>query len=102
MRVVDKWISYRLKEPRGRPASSPLDTYNATSWTRAFNDDLLSLLHVLRHIVQLQPAQDALLEDACSGRTIDAAQLRQAGVLPVADSATHPLRQPRGTDQLAI
>ena len=102
MRVVDKWIGYRFKEPRGRPASSPLDTYNATSWTRAFNDDLLNLLHVLGHLVQLQPAQGTLLEDACNGRTIDTAQLRRAGVLPVPDSARRPPRAPLGMDHLAI
>ena len=102
MRVVDKWINYRLKEPRGRPASSPLDKKNATSWTRAFNDDLLSLLHVLGRLVQLEPVQDALLKDVSSGRTIDTVQLHQAGVLPVPDSATHLQRRLQGTDQLAF
>jgi hypothetical protein len=102
MRVADKWISYRLKEPRGRPASSPLDNTKATNWTRAFNDDLLSLLHVLECLVQLEPAQDALLQDVSSGRTIDTVQLHEAGVLPVPDSATRLQRQPPRTDQLAI
>jgi hypothetical protein len=102
MRVVDKWIRYRLKHPRGRPASSPLDKINATSWTRSFNDDLLDLLHVLGRLVRLEPAQDILLNDVCSSPTIDTLQLCEAGVLPVPASARQPKRQPRPTGQLAI
>lgn len=102
MRVVDKWIRYRLKNPRGRPASSPLDKINATSWTWSFNDDLLSLLHVLGRLVRLEPAQDSLLNDVCSGPMVDTAQLRQAGVLPVPDSARRPRPQPNANSRLAI
>jgi predicted helicase len=92
MRVLDKWISYRLKNPRGRPPSSPLDTINAMEWTRSFNDDLLSLLQTLGELVQLEPAQDVLLSEACRGPMIDAEQLHTAGVLPVPESARRPLR----------
>jgi hypothetical protein len=94
MRVVEKWIRYRLKNPRGRPASSPLDMINATTWNQPFNDDLLNLLHVLGQVVRLEPAQDALLIDACSGPVIDTLQLREAGILPVGDSARHAPPQP--------
>ena len=87
MRVAEKWIRYRLKNPRGRPAASPLNTINATTWSRPFNDDLLSLLHVLGQVVRLEPAQNAVLTGACSGPVIDTLQLRESGVLPVADSA---------------
>ena len=55
MRVVEKWILYRLKNPRGRPASSPLDMINATTWNQPLDDDLLNLLHVLREVVRLDP-----------------------------------------------
>jgi predicted helicase len=102
MRVVDKWIRYRLKNPRGRPASSPLDKINACSWTRYFNDDLLNLLHVLGQLVQLEPAQDVLLKDVCSSPGIDTLQLREVGVLPVPASARTPKQQPPTIDQLAI
>jgi hypothetical protein len=93
MRVIDKWIRYRLKNPRGRPPSSPLDTINATNWTRSFNDDLLSLLHVLGQLVRLEPAQDALLNDVRSSPIIDTLQLREAGVLPAPSSAKRPIQQ---------
>lgn len=93
MRVVDKWIRYRLRSPGGRPASSPLDTDNASTWTRAFNDDLLGLLRVLGQLIELEPAQDALLCDLVSGPIIDTAQLREEGVLPVPDAVRRPWRQ---------
>lgn len=48
--VVKKWVGYRLRRPRGRPAPSPLKQINATTWTARFNDDLLDLLHVLDQV----------------------------------------------------
>jgi hypothetical protein len=90
MPVVAKWIGYRLKNPRGRPPASPLDKINATNWTRAFNDDLLSLLHVVGQLVQLEPEQRILLADVLASPLICIEQLRRTNVLPVPDSATHP------------
>jgi Type ISP C-terminal specificity domain/N-6 DNA Methylase len=102
MRVADKWIGYRLKNPRGRAASSPLDEIHANNWTRFFNDDLLNLLHVLGWLVRLERAQSNLLDEVCSRRMIGVAQLREAGVLPVAASARHQRRQLGTADQMAI
>lgn len=102
MRVVEKWIGYRLKKPRGRPASSPLDEINVTSWPQSFNDDLLNLLHVLGRLVDLEPAQDAILNDVCASPLIDTAQLHGAGVLPVPSSVRRPAPQHHSADQLAI
>ena len=101
MRVVDKWVGYRLKKPRGRPPSSPLDTYKATSWTRAFNDDLLSLLHVLEQLVQLEAAQGKLLDDLLRGPLVDAGQLHATAVLPVPEPARRPLHDPHPGGALA-
>src|SRR6266568_2612135 len=101
-RVVDKWIRYRLKTPRGRPASSPLDKINATSWPQAFNDDLLELLNVLGRLVELEPAQETLLADVCANPLIDATELNEAGVLPAPTSAKSSLRKHSSEAQLAI
>ena len=46
---------YRLKNPRGRPPASLLDTINASSWTQTFNDELLTLLNALGRLVRLEP-----------------------------------------------
>lgn len=102
MRVVEKWIRYRLKNPRGRPASSPLDEINARSWPQSFNDDLLKLLHVLGRLVELEPAQEALLHDICVNPMIDTLQLHDAGILPVPASARRPTGQHNPVGQLAI
>jgi predicted helicase len=102
MRVVEKWISYRFKNPRGRPASSPLDTVNSPNWTRWFNDDLLDLLQVLGRLVRLESVQDTLLNDVCGSPNIDVLQLREAGVLPVSANASRPERRPHPTGPLAI
>jgi hypothetical protein len=101
MRVVEKWISYRLKNPRGRPASSPLDTVNSPNWTRWFNDDLLDLLQVLGRLVRLESMQDTLLNDVCGNPTINVLHLREAGVLPVSANASRPERRPDRTGPLA-
>jgi predicted helicase len=102
MRVVDKWIRYRLKKPRRRRASSLLDKINAPSWTRSFNDDLLDLLHVLERLIQLEPAQDVLLKNILNSPTLDTTQLRAAGVLPTPDPSRHPDDKSSPPGQLAI
>jgi hypothetical protein len=99
MRIVDKWIGYRLKNPRGRPASSPLDNINAPVWTRAFNDDLLNLLNVLGQLVQLEAGQDVLLHDVLARPLIDTQRLRDGGVLPVAENQRRS-PQPHATQAL--
>jgi hypothetical protein len=101
MRIVDKWIGYRLRNPRGRPAASPLDTINAANWTRSFNDDLLGLLNVLGELIRLEPAQAALLNDVCSGPMIDTLKLQGAGILPVPASVKHPALKPHHPGQLS-
>ena len=101
MRVVDKWVGYRLRKPRGRPPSSPLDTHKATVWTRAFNDDLLGLLHNLDQLIQLEVAQKTLLDDILSSPLVDIRQLRAAGILPVRESARRPLHHPHPARTLA-
>jgi hypothetical protein len=102
MRIVDKWIRYRLKKPRGRPPSSPLDTENATEWTRPFNDDLLNLLQTLCRLVRLEPTQDVLLREICKGPIMDVSQLRAAGVFPVPASARRPIRYSNSDAHLII
>jgi hypothetical protein len=102
MPVVSKWIGYRLKYPRGRPPATPLDTINATSWTQAFNDDLMNLLNTLSHLVRLEPAQEALLNELCSAALITVTELHDAQVLPPPKSSRSlTSRKPPG-NQMSI
>ncbi|MFB4315140.1 type ISP restriction/modification enzyme [Actinomadura sp. 21ATH] len=102
MRVVNKWIGYRLKNPRGRPPGSPLDLINATTWTHEFNDDLLDLLHVLGLLVRLEPRQAALLEEISTAPLVTVAELREVGILPAPKSAQGPVRPTTPDEQLAL
>jgi hypothetical protein len=102
MRVVDKWIGYRLKKPRGRKATTDLDQIKADNWTAAFNDDLLRLLRVLACLIKLEASQEVLLRDAISGPLISTDQLRRAGVLPVPEIIRKPLQHANPDDQLGI
>ncbi len=102
MRVIDKWIGYRLKQPRGRKPATPLDEIKATTWTAAFNDDLLNLLHVLAGLIQLEPLQDMLLKDVIDGPLISTSQLREIGILPVPGIARKPIQHDDPEDQIYI
>jgi Type ISP C-terminal specificity domain/N-6 DNA Methylase len=82
MPVVSKWIGYRLKNPRGRPPATPLDTINTSSWTQTFNDELLNLLNALGRLVRLEPIQETLLRESCTAPLITVAELHHAQVLP--------------------
>lgn len=90
MNVVEKWFSYRRRNPAGRQTSE-LDQINATQWTKSTIDQLLDLLHMLRLATDLHEQQSDLLERACNNDTITVEQLAKAGVLPVPKAATRPL-----------
>jgi hypothetical protein len=83
--VIDQWFSYRRKD-RSRPIigdrrpPSPLDSIQPERWPASYTEDLLNLLHVLRLLTELEPAQADLLERICTGPLIDAEVLRADGV----------------------
>jgi hypothetical protein len=90
MRIVRKWFDYRKKNPRAR-WSSPLDDINPKEWSPKFTTELLELLNVLAWCAGLEPQQAALLDRICAGPMITVAELQQAKVLPILDSARKPL-----------
>ncbi len=62
--VVKSWLAYRLRDRSGKK-SSPLDDIRPERWT--FDGELLNLLWVLDHTVDLQPPLAALLEKVLAG-----------------------------------
>ena len=86
--VLTQWFSYRRKT-RDRPMigdrrpPSPLGDIQPDSWPAEYTTDLLNLLNVLGLLVELEPAQAALLSRICSGPLLDADVLRMKGVFPV-------------------
>ena len=87
--VLLQWFSYRRKN-RERPLigdrrpPSPLGDIQPDTWLAEYTTELLNVLNVLGGLVDLEPAQAALLERICNGPLIDDATLRQAGVFAVA------------------
>jgi hypothetical protein len=82
--VLLQWFSYRKKN-RERPiigdrrTPSPLGNLQPDHWLAEYTTELINVLNVLGCLVDLEPAQAALLEKICTGPTITAAELRAAG-----------------------
>ncbi len=89
--VLTQWFSYRKrgreKPPMGdkRPPSE-LCKIQPASWPAEYTTELLNVLHVLGRLVDLEPAQAALLEQIGAGPTISGDDLRAAGALTVPDA----------------
>jgi hypothetical protein len=90
MKVVRKWFAYRKVNPGGR-RSSPLDDVVPDRWPASFATELLELLNVLGLCVELEPVQEHILDRICQHPVITIADLTQARVLPVKDSARKPI-----------
>lgn len=58
--VVKKWLSNRMKDSSGKK-SSPLDDILPEIWTAEFTKELLELLWVLEHTIELYPDLKKLL-----------------------------------------
>ena len=94
MRILYKWLDYRLEKPRHKRISSDLDSINCQRWTAGLTDELLELVTVLTACVDLESSQADLLYEIRRGPTIPVADLEVAGVLPVPESATKPPKPP--------
>ena len=104
--VLVQWFSYRKKN-RERPIigdrrpPSPLGDIQPETWLAEYTTELLNVLNVLGGLVDLEPAQSALLDRICAAPLIDDAALRQAGVFA---AAAAPQRKaaavPQGPDLL--
>jgi hypothetical protein len=80
VRVLEQWFAARVAEPE----PGTLSAIRPATWPQAWTSELLELITVLALLADLQPLQDELT----SG--ITTAGLREAGVLPVPDSARRP------------
>ena len=72
--VLKSWLEYRVKDRKGR-RSSLLDDIRPDRWTQT--DELLRLLAILEHTVEVTPAVAQLLEEIVSGPLILAKDLPQ-------------------------
>ncbi|WP_329599026.1 DNA methyltransferase [Streptomyces pseudovenezuelae] len=79
-RVLEQWFAARVAEPE----PGTLSAIRPATWPQTWTSELLELITVLALLADLQP-----LEDELTSR-ISASDLREAGVLPVPESARKP------------
>ncbi len=72
LRVLHSWLSYRKKTRKGRK-SSPLDDIRPTRWTQT--NELLLLLSIIEHTIEVTPKAAELLAEIVSGPLIPASEL---------------------------
>jgi hypothetical protein len=81
--VLTQWFSYRKKN-RERPiigdrrAPSPLGDIQPEHWLAEYTSELINVLNVLSWLVELEPAQAAILEKICTGPLVTLAELEPA------------------------
>ncbi len=88
LKVVQSWLGYRMAEPAGR-SSSPLDKILPERWE--FDDELLELLWLLDHTIDLQPQLAELLEHVLNSPLLLADDLPEPSDLERA--APKPIKQ---------
>ena len=74
LRVLQSWLGYRMASGKGRK-SSPLDDIRPKTWV--FTDELLRLLTILQHTVDVTPTAAQLLDEIVSGPLLLATDLPQ-------------------------
>lgn len=64
LEVIPSWLGYRMAARKGKK-SSPLDEIRPPRWT--FSNELLELLAIVEHTVEVTPAARALIQDIVAG-----------------------------------
>ena len=72
LRVLRSWLGYRMKNRKGKK-SSPLDDIRPTRWTQT--NELLLLLSIIEHTIELTPKAADLLDQIVQGPLIPAKDL---------------------------
>ncbi len=72
LKPLQSWLGYRMKAGKGK-SSSPLDEIRPERWT--FTPELLMVLAVLEHTVEMTPAARSLLDRVLDGEVFDRSEL---------------------------
>jgi hypothetical protein len=76
LRPVRSWLGYRMREPAGRK-SSPLDEIRPHTWPAEFTEELLELLWVLEHTVNMSSDLTTFLDSVLQSDLLSAEDLTQ-------------------------
>ena len=74
LEVLDSWLGYRMANRKGKK-SGPLSNMRPRTWV--FTDELLRLITILQHTIDLTPTAAQLLEDIIAGPLIPTTDLPQ-------------------------
>ncbi|CBT77241.1 putative site-specific DNA-methyltransferase (adenine specific) [Glutamicibacter arilaitensis Re117] len=77
--VIESWIGYRRKKPKGK-RTSPLNDLVTTNWPSQWSREFSELLAVLTHLVHLEEQQADLLEQVLDGPILSVSELEDMGV----------------------
>ncbi|MFF2330070.1 MULTISPECIES: type ISP restriction/modification enzyme [unclassified Streptomyces] len=95
--VLDGWLKRRTGPP-SRRAVSQLDRIRPERWLPAWSEELQYVLAVLWHLVELQSAQNELLDRVLRAPLVSIGELQRRNVLPVPDTARRSAPAPLQTD----
>lgn len=88
--VIESWVGYRRKEPKGRK-SSPLNDIIVTSWPTEWSKQFHELLVTLTHLVQREDQQAKLFNEIITGPLLTKDDLANHGVAwPIAAKDRKP------------
>ena len=73
LQVLRSWLGYRMKKRKGKKSSPDLDKIRPTRWTQT--KELLLLLSIVEHTIEVTPKAAELLNEIVNGRLILAADL---------------------------
>jgi len=95
MKVVSKWLGYRMRDPRGRK-SSALEDIVTRPWPAEWTSELLQLLWMLERIVALEPTQADILEEIAIGQLVTVDELARSVSPTVSAGRRKARRAPTG------
>jgi hypothetical protein len=77
--VIDSWVGYRRRRPRGKK-TSPLNDLIATNWPSEWSKEFHEVLCALTYAISFEEEQMEILKTILEGRTMSVAELELAGV----------------------
>lgn len=76
-KILNSWLSYRMKNPAGKK-SSPLDSIGPEKWTSDMTEELLTLIWILEHTIEINRQQAVVFKNVVAGPLFEAKELPQA------------------------
>jgi len=73
-KILNSWLSYRMKNPAGKK-SSPLDSIGPEKWTSDMTEELLALIWVLEHTIEINGQQAEVFKSVIAGQLFEAKEL---------------------------